>query len=653
MTSAFPTLRLITLTVCMAVVTSAAGHRVQAQGAVPTPPDAVPAPPSAADPPSVAGRVAYLDGAVSFRPAADETWALAEPNRAVSTGDRLWVDSVGRAEVEFGANAFRLSRETEVDIVHLDDNGLQLRVPQGMMMLRLKTIGAGGIYEIDAPNAAVGIGEEGEYRVDVSPDGLTTSVTVWSGQARVTAAGSTFDVSTGQLATVRGDSAPTYDVADAPAPDDFRQWCVSRDQHQDQATVSTRYVSADMGGVEDLDAYGGWQTDPDNGPVWYPTTVAVGWSPYQFGHWVWEGPWGWVWVADEPWGWAPYHYGRWAYVGARWGWYPGGGIYRPVFAPALVGFVGGPGWGVSIGFGAAGGVGWFPLGPREPYFPSYATDIGYRERINVTNYRNVAEITNVTNINYRNRTVAGAVVAESHDAFVNGQSVQRAAVRLSPAALTSAHMLGAGPGVVPTAASLAPMRGVGGRPAAAPPRGLESRPVVAEHAPPPAPVPFSAQRDQLAANGGRPLTRQQLSAIRTTQPAAGRAAAFPVRSAAVAPTGHTLSPARSGIPAAAPALTRTGVPARAVGVPTVPSRATGTNSLDSEFESQRAAMEARHTQEFAHPPAGETQAQLSARQENEHTQLRQTYQNARVNGAAHMPPASHESAPRASEGRPR
>jgi hypothetical protein len=589
-----------------------------AQPAPPLPGTRVPQPPDASDPPSIAGRLAYIEGAVSFRPAAGDTWALASTNRALTTGDRLWVDSVGRAEVGIGANALRLSTETEADLVRLDDQGLQVRVPQGSVTLRLKSIGAGGVYEIDAPNSAVSLGQEGEYRVDVSPDGLTTKVTVWAGQARVTAAGSSFDVDAHKTATVHGDSTPTYDITDAGAPDPFDQWSQAQDAREDRPSASSRYVAADIGGLPDLDDNGSWASDPAYGAVWYPSAVAEGWAPYHFGHWVWEGPWGWVWVEDEPWGWAPFHYGRWAYIGSRWGWCPGPLVgYRSVFAPGLVGFVGGAGWSV--------GVGWFPLGPGEPYFPGYGVGFAYRARLNIG--IDLAHV-DVATFNYRNRGIPGAVIAVPRDAFARGEPVARVAIHVAPADIARARVVGMDPGVVPTREALAPL---GGR-AAAPPAGIRGRAVVALHAPPPRAVPFAAQVKTLSTNGGRPLTRTQMSTLRAQTPAA-----TPVRSAAIS-SAHSLTPARAGLPAAQPVFGT-----RAVAVPTGRS-STGTSSLDREYQTEQQSMEARHTQEFAKQPANTDMQALTERQEAEHQDLQQRYNSAKVQNSPHME-QSHFSAP--------
>ena len=40
--------------------------------------------------------------------------------------------------------------------------------------------------------------------------------------------------------------------------------------------------------------------------------------------------------------------GRWLYVRDRWAWYPGRRVDRPAWAPALVAWVGGSGWNVSV-----------------------------------------------------------------------------------------------------------------------------------------------------------------------------------------------------------------------------------------------------------------------------------------------------------------
>src|SRR5208282_5188732 len=87
---------------------------------------------------------------------------------------------------------------------------------------------------------------------------------------------------------------------------------------------------------------GRWDTAQGYGEVWYPK-VPAGWVPYADGRWVWIVPWGWTWVDAESWGFAPCHYGRWALIGESWAWVPGAFEPFPVYAPALIGFLGGSG----------------------------------------------------------------------------------------------------------------------------------------------------------------------------------------------------------------------------------------------------------------------------------------------------------------------
>ena len=411
------------------------------------------------DPPTRAGRLGYISGTVSLRPAGDTEWAAAVPNRALTTGDRVWVDSNGRAEVQIGQTRIRLAGGTELDIANLDDNTIQASVTQGTATVSVRHLNDGEAEEIDTPNAAIGIGRAGDYRIDVSPDGSQSTVKVWAGQVAVTAAGSSFDVNAKQAATVNGTDAPTYDVVDIGPEDGWDQWSDDRD-HREEASASSRYVSADIAGYDDLDGNGGWRDDPTYGAVWTPTTVVVGWSPYHYGHWVWEGRWGWTWVDDAPWGWAPFHYGRWVYAEDHWGWCPGRVYERPVWAPALVAFVGGRGWNAGVSFGGGVGVGWFPLAPEEAYYPAYHVSNTYIRNVNITNVTNVTNITNVTNvtnITYRNREVAGAVTVVPDNAFRNGQSVSRYAVRVPAGAIQQAPRLGSAAPFVPTRRSIAPI----------------------------------------------------------------------------------------------------------------------------------------------------------------------------------------------------
>ena len=208
------------------------------------------------------------------------------------------------------------------------------------------------LFEIDTPQVAFSLLRPGEYRIQVSEQGDATIVTVRGGEGEATAAGQAFAIHPREEVRVTGapvsrSAAPAFDRRPAPPGDAFDNWCEDRDRREDMSQ-SARYVSRDMPGYGDLDQAGTWRTVPDYGPVWSPAGVPPGWAPYHTGHWAWIAPWGWTWVDDAPWGYAPFHYGRWVFVGGGWAWVPGPVAVRPVYAPALVAWVGGPSFGVGI-----------------------------------------------------------------------------------------------------------------------------------------------------------------------------------------------------------------------------------------------------------------------------------------------------------------
>ena len=458
------------------------------------------------DPPTRVARLNYVQGSVSFQPAGEQDWLEADVNRPLTTGDNLWADKESRGEVHIGATAIRLSSETGISFLNLDDRTVQLQLAQGTIEVHVRRLEPGNAFEIDTPNLAFTLAASGEYRIETNPDGNSTEITVREGAGQVTGAGESYDLSAGQQYIFNGTDQLAFNAQAAPEFDDFEDWCQAQDQREN-SSASARYVSRDVDGYYDLDGNGEWQTDPDYGAIWVPGGVAPGWAPYRYGHWVWIGPWGWTWVEDEPWGFAPFHYGRWAFVRGGWGWVPGPMVVRPVYAPALVGFVGGAGGlGVAVGLGSGfSGVAWFPLGPRDIYLPGYHASPRYVQNINITNTRvlNVTQVTTVYNNYVTNSNVganrldytyahnAVAVTAVSRETFVGARPVATAFVRVTPEQLQSAHVVEQ-TSLAPTRASFvaATAKPARARPAVA----FSARPVVARLNPPAPAVSHSALR---------------------------------------------------------------------------------------------------------------------------------------------------------------
>lgn len=493
------------------------------------------------DPPGRVARLSVADGSISFQPAGTDDWVNAIVNRPLTTGDKLWADNDSRAELHLGAASIRLSSNTGISFLNLTDENTQIRLSAGTIRVRVKRLDDNENFEIDAPNLAFSILRPGVYRIRVNEDGDSTVVRVRSGEGEVTGGGSAFTVHSHEVGTFNGTDQLTGDFNDYSSSDedDFDAWCADRDRHED-LSVSRRYVSPDVIGYEDLDDHGGWRPVPEYGEVWFPHTTIVGWAPYRYGHWAYVYPWGYTWIDDAPWGFAPFHYGRWINYNGVWGWVPAPPprpdvVYvRPVYAPALVAWVGGAHFGVGI---SVGSVGWFPLAPREVYVPSYPVSRTYINNVNVSNttvnttvinnYYNTTVINrnttvvnnnvNVTQIHqtYVNQSVAGAVTATTSQAFTSAQSVSKNVVKVDAREAASAPVSAFTPPVAPVKQAVL---GSGGVAAVKPPAVIQNRAVVAKVAPPPPPVPFVKQQQAIEANGGRPLAIAQVKQIQTQSP---------------------------------------------------------------------------------------------------------------------------------------
>jgi hypothetical protein len=460
--------------------------------------------PAFADPPARVGRLSETSGVVSFHTSDAEQWSPAILNDPVTSGDSFWTEPNARTEISIGSTELHMDSSTELDIAALDDHQFQATLPQGTINLRILRLENGDSYSIATPRGTVMIASPGTYHIDAGTDTAPTDVAVLDGAAQFVGAASSLRLTRGEAGIVSGTDPISYAIEEAqPTPFDNAVLVAER---REEARPALRYVSPEMTGAEDLDDHGTWRSEPAYGAVWYPQAVPADWAPYRYGHWQWVSPWGWTWIDDQPWGFAPFHYGRWAYIGERWGWCPGTVVARPVYAPALVTFIGGAGWSLSLSVGQEPAVGWFPLAPREVYVPSYPASVNYVRNVNVTNVRNVTNITNttinnvnVTNVNYSNRRFA-TVVPQSD--FAASRPVAKAALTVPQTTIASAPVSRRGAPITPEAAA------VTGHPAAvaaarsiadAEPHGR------AQNASAPVPPTAPSQKHE-AASGSAPIT---------------------------------------------------------------------------------------------------------------------------------------------------
>lgn len=391
----------------------------------------------AGDPPTLAGRLSAVSGTVSTHGAGQTEWSPALLNAPVTNGDSFWTQPQSSATIEIGGDQFVLNEATELDIASLDQTAFVGSAAQGEIYLALPELPQGQSFTINTPRGGVQISATGQYDVVAGDSAAPTTVTVISGAATVVGAGVNLTVGVNQEATISG-TDHLVGVVGAVAPSPFLQ-AQLRTQAMPALPNGCPPQVRYMTGGTDLARYGAFQSTPQYGQVWYPSNVPNDWAPYREGRWSYVGRWGWTWVDSQPWGFAPFHYGRWVSYGGRWGWVAGApGVEvrgYPVYAPALVGFVGIGGAalaGASINFGVGfggggfggrgfggGGVGWVPLGFGEPFRPWYHVSNGYFQNVNrfsVTNYHNLTinnyrreDVTHYANARFATVAPAGAM----------------------------------------------------------------------------------------------------------------------------------------------------------------------------------------------------------------------------------------------------
>jgi len=483
--------------------------------------------------PGRVGRIASVQGPLYH--ARDENageWSEIGQNDPVAQGDNLWVDRDGHAEVDYGGGQFRLAGDTNVHVSRLDERQLALFIAAGRVIVRVRVLEPDDGVRVDTPATQIALTRPGLYRIDVDADAAETTLIVREGEAELATASGTEQVLPGQTALLRDAGTVTADIRNGAALDGFDTWSAARDRVYERPRRNA-YVSRQMIGQADLDTYGSWQMYPDYGAVWFPT-VEADWAPYRFGHWTWLPGWGYTWVDDAPWGYAPFHYGRWVYVTDRWGWCPGAFVVRPLWAPALVAWYGGGGWGYSASFGAPV-YGWVPLGWREPFVPWWrGCSSRCYDRYNRPYAVDVAQRRTVPPARFANWSVPGGITAVPGAALSGGRPVARNRVPVAPNATFTPALVTAPPAVAPAAPRPATVR-----PGVAPP--LPASSVQAARAPATAAIPAARQG-----------TLQPAPAKPATQPFARTPMAAPPASGAVAPGARALD-GRNAVPPGRPA----------------------------------------------------------------------------------------------------
>lgn len=383
---------------------------------------------AAADPPARVGRLSLAEGAVTFRLDRQDPGSPASVNWPISSGAILDTAPGARAEVWIGGSAFRLAGASRAEYATVDDQRIVLQLAEGSLALSLHDRDQIEGIEINTPAAVIRFGAAGRYRIDVDAGG--TVLSTHAGTAYLYAPAYSVTVPAGRRAVFETDGG--YSLSAARRPDSFDDWAAARDAAR-RAETARRYVPPEMTGYEELDRYGNWGYAGDYGTAWYPRALPAGWAPYRYGRWAWVAPWGWTWIDAAPWGFAPFHYGRWLFIGGQWAWVPGTYTRRPVYAPALVAWIGSPDRNDPFNFGGQPALGWFPLAPQEVFVPAYPCTPTYVRQVNVTQVTNVTVIEQAIN--------AGRVPVFAHRGKPHAVTVVPAGLIQSGQAITPVSVL--------------------------------------------------------------------------------------------------------------------------------------------------------------------------------------------------------------------
>ncbi|KGP62573.1 hypothetical protein EP47_01315 [Legionella norrlandica] len=467
-----------------------------------------------ADPSTRVARISFINGVVSFLPAAETKWVKAKLNRPLILGDSLWSDTDSRVELQLGLATARLGSKTSLQILNLNNQIAQFKLTEGILILNVINLKSQQVYEIDTPNLAMIIKKSGYYRIEV--DSTSTTVTVRKGQANVYGEKSAYKITAGQSCRFTGTNLQGYRCSVVGPIDAFDRWSMERDKIK--KTTKIRYVNTEVIGYEDLETHGTWKKVKKYGYVWIPDNVSNNWAPYRTGQWVWVRYWGWTWVDEQPWGFAPFHYGRWIFIEERWAWIPGPVEAEPIYAPALVAFVGGRNFQLDIANTPS--IAWFPLGPGDVYIPPYEVSSNYFQEININNtiisktyVTNIYNNQNVT-INYQNANVQQAVTAVPINTFVQSQPVSNAQVPISDEIIAKAPKTPTAT-VTPDETSL-----LGGEKTAEskPSEEVTTKSAIVKTEPPASQVSFTQEQKLLDKNPGKPLTVEEIKEIQPVKP---------------------------------------------------------------------------------------------------------------------------------------
>ena len=92
------------------------------------------------DPPGRVGRLAFIDGSVSFHDDQETGWSPAVVNTPLTSGDAVWTEPNARSELSVAGTRVRMDSSTQLDMLVIDDSQTRLQIDRGRIDIKTFTL---------------------------------------------------------------------------------------------------------------------------------------------------------------------------------------------------------------------------------------------------------------------------------------------------------------------------------------------------------------------------------------------------------------------------------------------------------------------------------------------------------------------------------
>ena len=137
------------------------------------------------DPPGRVGRLAFIQGTVSFHDNEQTDWAPALVNTPVTSGDAIWTEPNAKSEISIAGTRLRMDSASQLDMLALDDTQTRMQLDQGRIDIKTFTYDTKQPYEIVTPRGTISLQQQGDYYVEAGTTEDPTRLGVRQGAAQI------------------------------------------------------------------------------------------------------------------------------------------------------------------------------------------------------------------------------------------------------------------------------------------------------------------------------------------------------------------------------------------------------------------------------------------------------------------------------------